>query len=155
MTNINRTKKTKLILIKKKFLEYENEHLEARNQSDTEEKKIISRTLKRIISLDQENCMVTTNALCLLKRILGLNPPEFKKGDLLKIFVVCAFISFKFLDEELLLEIPDIARLTGYKKRMLRELEKSLLMYVLGFRVFIPQEEIFEMESELQLLACC
>lgn len=155
MRDINRTKKAKYNMIRSKFLEYEIEYIDPKNQSDSNEKKLISRTLKRLVSLDQENCMVTTNALCLLKRVLGLNPPEFRKGDLLKIFVVCAFISFKFLDEELVLEIPDIAKLTGYKERMLMELEKSLLMYVLGFRVFVPREEIFDMENELRGQACC
>lgn len=110
----------------------------------------IKTVITRFSTLDDERLSILTHSLCLLNRVLRLNPPEFKKGDLFKIFVVLISLSFKFLDDELTLLIEDVSLLSGLKEKMIKELEIGLLVSVLRFRVFVEVEEFKSVERELK-----
>lgn len=147
---ISATKKQTLKRIKNHYYSLEREHLEETNQSREKEKKRISLAMKRLISLDDENGIIMTHAMCLLCRIMNSNHPTFRRLDIFKIYVVCVFISFKFLDEELILELSDMEKLTGCKKVMLKELEKLLLIGILEFDIFVSEREYELMQRTMR-----
>ena len=111
------------------------------NTQETEKPKKVNldKILQRLGYLDAQNGAILTHSSILFQKVLDRDPPSFTFQKFVKIFCSCFYISYKFLDESKLLELPEYCKILGFELDMMAMLEIGLMSGVLDFEVFVPK----------------
>jgi len=103
--------------------------------------------LNSLIKEDYEE-IININSLVLLERLLNQANPSLREGDVLNLYIICYFLSFKFFIEDTIFPVEELAKLSGIDQDTLLLLELDVLES-LDFRLKAENFELKNMDEEL------
>ena len=112
-------------------------------KSESEFRKILKKyctILNRLQRVKIEDSVFVYCSL-LFKKVMSKRKSTLQARDLLKIFTVCIFLSFKYVVDDLLFYAKDFCTLTGIDPKMLEMLESAILVNILNFEINFSEEE--------------
>lgn len=109
--------------------------------------------IKRLDRVDIEDSVFVHSSL-LFKKVMSRRKRSLKKKDIIRIFGVCLFISFKYVVDDLLFYVQDYCTLTRMNQEMVEMLEVAILANIVGFNLSFGREEYLQEKRNLELIGC-
>jgi hypothetical protein len=98
----------------------------------------------------EENVII--QAFGLMRKVFkGIKGPLLP-GDVFRAFITSFYIAFKFLIDETILFVKDLAQLGEMNEKDLEQLEKIFMVDILNFKLLLSEEEICDEKKILESL---
>lgn len=107
--------------------------------------------LKKLERVEIEDSVFVHCSL-LFKKVMSKRKRSLKKKDVIRVFGVCLFISFKYVIDDLLFYVQDYCTLTGMNQEMVEVLEVAIVVNIIGFELNFGSEEYLQEKRNLELL---